>query len=682
MTAVDVRAVRLGARLAAWRPGRRTLITLLACAAVVAYAALRGRDVLAHDDSNRVFRFFNSIRDWIDNNRDTSPFFLFFVNYIRLFISDLVSGIESALSGLGWMGTVALAGGLGGLLAGWRIALVSAAGFTFFGVLGLWQESMDTLALTLAAVALSLIIGIPLGIAVARTRWLRAALTPVLDVMQIMPTFAYLAPMTLFFQIGAPSATVATMIYAIPPAIRITALGIQEVSATSVEAAESLGSTRWQLLRKVQLPMAKRVIILGVNQTIMMALSMVVITALIDAPGLGQNIVKALESVDIGRAFDAGVAIVAMAIVLDRLTTGAAHRAEAAHRAGTAGRFPVPRWALALAVAALVGLATVLGRVLTVGQSFPTELGFSFARPVTTATNWVDLHFYHVTNGIKDGLTNWLLNPLQTVLTSSPWWLVLAAVFVTGVLVSGVRAACVAAGALVAIAALGLWQHSMETLTMVLVAIVLTMAVGLVLGVLAARHDRFASGLRPMLDAAQTMPSFVYLLPAVALFGPGRFTAVASAVIYAVPPVVRLVERGIRDVPDTVVEAAMSAGSTPRQLLWKVQLPIARQGLLVAANQGIVMVLAMVVVGGLLGGEALGLDVVAGFSQGPDFGKGLAAGIAIVLLGVLLDRLTQGAGRRRNSGARRTSGRTVTTTSITPTTITTPITPSPLEGTV
>jgi glycine betaine/proline transport system permease protein len=668
VTAQTVPAVRSVTRLAAWRPGRRTLITLLACAAVVGYAALHGRDVLAHDESNPAFGFFNSIRDWIDNNRDTSPFFLFFINYIRLFISQLVGGIQSALSGLGWMGTVALVGGIGGLLAGWRIALLSAVGFTFFGVLGLWQESMDTLALTLSAVVLSLAIGIPLGIAAARTRWLRAVLTPVLDVMQIMPTFAYLAPMTLFFLIGAPSATVATMIYAIPPAIRITALGIREVSATSVEAAESLGSTRWQLLRKVQLPMAKRVIILGVNQTIMMALSMVVITALIDAPGLGQNIVKALENVNIGVAFDAGVAIVVMAIVLDRLTTGAANRVEAAHRAGTVGRFVVPRWALALAVAALVGVATVLGRVLTVGQEFPTGLGFSFADPVNTVTSWVELHLYHVTNGIKDGLTSGLLNPLQTVLTNSPWWLLLAVVFVTGVLASGVRAACVGAGALGAIAALGLWQHAMETLTMVLVATVLTMAFGLVLGVLAARHDRFATWLRPLLDAAQTMPSFVYLLPAVALFGPTRFTAVAAAVIYAVPPVVRLVERSIRDVPATVVEAAMSAGSTPRQLLWKVQLPVARQGLLVAANQGIVMVLAMVVVGGLVGGGALGYDVVAGFAQSEDFGKGLAAGIAIVLLGVLLDRLTQGAGRRRNSGARRTVGRATTIT--------------PLEGTV
>jgi glycine betaine/proline transport system permease protein len=182
----------------------------------------------------------------------------------------------------------------------------------------------------------------------------------------------------------------------------------------------------------------------------------------------------------------------------------------------------------------------------------------------------------------------------------------------------------------------------MQTLATVLVTIVLTMIAGIVLGILAARHDRLATAMRPLLDAAQTMPSFVYLLPAVALFGASRFTAIVAGWVYAVPPVVRLVERGLRDVPPTVVEAATSAGSTPTQLLWKVQLPMARGGLLLAANQGIVMVLAMVVLGGLVGAGALGYDVVAGFSQREDFGKGLAAGFAIVLLGILLDRLTQG----------------------------------------
>jgi glycine betaine/proline transport system permease protein len=182
------------------------------------------------------------------------------------------------------------------------------------------------------------------------------------------------------------------------------------------------------------------------------------------------------------------------------------------------------------------------------------------------------------------------------------------------------------------------------------VGTLLTLAIGLVLGVLTARSDRFSGFLRPFLDAAQTLPAFVYLIPALALFNPTRFTAIVAAVIYALPPVIRLVEVGIRSVSETTIEAATASGATERQLLWKVRLPMARGALMLAANQGIVMVLSMVVIGALVGAGALGYDVIAGFTQGRDFGKGLAAGLAIVLLGVLLDRITQGAGGVRREG--------------------------------
>ena len=230
-------------------------------------------------------------------------------------------------------------------------------------------------------------------------------------------------------------------------------------------------------------------------------------------------------------------------------------------------------------------------------------------------TSWLRSNVTAITEGIKNVVTFGLINPIQGVLTSAPWWLVLGAIIGIAFFVSGMGPAIVAGVALAALVGLQVWEHSMETLTTVLVATAITLLLGLLFGILSARSRRVSMTLRPILDAAQTMPAFVYLLPALALFGPTRFTAIVAALIYAVPPVIRLVEAGILMVPVTTVEAATAAGSTERQLLWKVQLPMARAALLVAANQGIVLVLAMVVVGGLVGAGGLGYDVVAGIRE-------------------------------------------------------------------
>ena len=151
--------------------------------------------------------------------------------------------------------------------------------------------------------------------------------------------------------------------------------------------------------------------------------------------------------------------------------------------------------------------------------------------------------------------------------------------------------------------------------------------------------------MRPILDVAQTIPSFVYLLPALVLFDPSRFTAIFAAVVFAVPAVIRLVDVGLRGVPPTLIEAATSVGSSGRQVLTKVQLPVARPALQLALNQSVILVLSMIVVGGLVGGGGLGYDVVAGFAQPRLFGMGVAAGIALVLLGFMLDRVSQGRSR-------------------------------------
>ena len=639
MTAVSLPAsIRVDART-----GRRVLAVILVTLTAGLWLVFRGQWTLPHDTDSELFGSINAARDWVDANR-TVPVFAFVIDPIRGGIAALVSGFNAFLATLGWPGVLAVAGSLGLVFGGLRLATLSVVGFASLGVLGLWTASMETLALMLAAVVIALVIGIPLGIVAGRSQRFASLISPVLDVMQIMPTFCYLAPMTLLFLIGAPSATIATLIYAIPPAIRITSFGIRGVPTETMEAAISLGSTRWQVLRKVQLPLARRTIGVGINQTIMLALSMVVITALIGAPGLGKNVLQALQKGHVGEAFDAGIAIVILAIVLDRLTDRAGEWMDPRTRGGDDDI--VRRRLLYGAVFAVSLGAIILAQTLAHPTTFPTDLSFSFREPVDAVVGWMKINLFGLTSFMKEATTYLLINPLEAVLTSAPWWLVMGVIVGIAWLISGLRSAMVAGVCLGLLVLMSLWEHSMQTLTTVLVATSVTLTIGIAVGIVSARSDRLRAFLRPALDAAQTMPAFVYLIPAVALFGASRFTAIVASVIYAAPPVIRLVDAGIRSVSATVMEAATAAGSTERQLLWKVQLPLSRKALLLAVNQGIVLVLAMVVVGGLVGAGALGFDVVAGFAQRSNFGIGLVAGASIVLLGIMLDRISQGAGAR------------------------------------
>lgn len=633
-------AVRDAVAVPATRLSRRTIAIAAGVAAVFLWIVFRGQWTLPHDDDYALFRSLNEIRDAVEDNRTL-------LEPVRAGIAALVGLFDELFLSLGWPGVIAVAGAIGVVFGGARLGLLAVAGFLALGVLGLWEASMAVLSMMLAAVLLALVIGLPLGILAGRSERVARVLSPILDFMQIMPTLAYLTPITLLFLIGVAPSTVATLIFAVPAAIRITALGIRGVSATTVEAARSLGATEGQLLRKVLLPLSRRPIGLAINQTIMLALSMVVITSLIGAPGLGRNLQVALSKVDVGASFDAGIAIVILAIVLDRLTYAAGEWADPRTRA-TRKRWG-GRWITIGVPLAIIGLGLAAPLFLDATQ-FPEEITFSFRGPVNTLVTWFTDTFRTITLGIKDVVTNLVLNPLETVLTEAPWWLVAIPFLVVTWTISGRRAAIVVAICLGLIMALGLWAHSMATLANVVVGTLITLGIGLVIGILSARHDRFRAAIRPLLDAAQTLPAFVYLIPALALFNPTRFTAIVAAVIYALPPVIRLVDVGIRSVPATVIEAAVASGSTARQLLWKVQLPMSRRALLLAANQGIVMVLSMVVIGALVGAGALGYDVITGFAQGSDFGKGLAAGLAIVLLGILLDRITQGAGGNRRAG--------------------------------
>ena len=223
---------------------------------------------------------------------------------------------------------------LGFRLAGRRIAIFSGATLAAIGVLGLWPSAMETLALIVVAVTISIAIAIPMGIVIARSDTLDAMLRPLLDAMQTMPSFVYLVPAVMFFGIGNVPAIFATVIYAVPPAIRLTSLGIRQVSPGVVEAAQSFGTTSRQLLWKVQIPMAVPTIMAGINQTTMMALAMVVIASLVGAGGLGEDVNRALGRLEPGKALFGGIGIVVLAIIIDRLTQAAARERQQALTGG------------------------------------------------------------------------------------------------------------------------------------------------------------------------------------------------------------------------------------------------------------------------------------------------------------------------------------------------------------
>lgn len=610
---------------------------------------------LATSDNTSITTAVGDAAASIRGNRTKSAAFIYFFNPIRAAINGFVEVIRTLISLprgnstiplVGWFGVVAIVAFTVYATSRLRTALLATTLLLACGALGMWQFTMDTFAMTFASVLLSLLIGIPMGIWAGLSDRVLKVLTPFLDLAQILPTLVYLAPLALFFLIGTASATIATMVYSIPISIRITAHAIRNLNQSPVEAAVSMGSTVKQTLTKVQLPMAKQMIVLGINQTVMAALSFVVIAALIGAPGLGKPVIEALIIRNVGQGFVAGIAVVCVAILLDRSTSAAA-KAQESFIPPTPTQIRNKRIKVGSAgIAAIVSI--ILSRTVLVLAIWPTSINVSQqVEDITNnATKWTTTNLYIFTVGFKDFISNWVLNPLEMLLAFSPWYVTLAAIVFLAMIIGGVRVALLATVLLSLIVLSGLWHEAMITLTQTIVATLLTMVIGILLGILVGRNERAEKILRPFLDAGQTLPAFVYLIPMLGLFGPTRFTAIATGIVYSIPVVVKIVGEGIRGVPASMIEAATAAGSTVRQIITKVQLPAAKKSILLAANQGMIFVLAVIVIGGFVGSGGLGYLVILGGSKPELQGKGLVAGLVILLLGVTIDRIAQASARR------------------------------------
>jgi glycine betaine/proline transport system permease protein len=632
-----------------WWRSRSTLVAAIVAVMVICHLTLSRTQTWPSSLAwNSLTHYLDNMQNWLaaEGNKTHPSIVYRVIHGISSGLDALVRWLYHLLSSwLTWPATTVLGGLLSLRFGGRRAAAIMVGSFAAFGALGLWDDAMQTLALMLVAVALSLLVGVPLGVWAGRSQRFDRLITPVLDAAQIIPAFAYLMPVVIFFSVGPAAAVITTMVYSVPPAVRITSLGIRSVPANTVEAATALGSTGRQLLWKVQLPLARRMLLLSVNQTILFALSMVVIAGLINTEGgLGAPVTNGLNS-NPALAILAGAAIVVMAIALDRVTEAIALRTDPTTRHLRSTDKRRARLATGVVLAA-VAVAAILGHAFSAGAAYTrwTAQDWFLAR-VQSVLDYVQkpttFLFKDITNPLGNFMVAHLLQPLDTFLVETPWFITLAGLTLIAFVLSGLRPAITTALMFVLIGALGEWQDAMDTFSQVLVATAIAVILGVVLGVLAAESTTVSRITRPINDVLQTLPQLVYVIPFVYVFPISYVPGLIASVLYAFPVVVRLVERGVRDVAPPAVEAAESFGATRLQILLKVKIPLARDAIMLGINQGLIMVLAVVVIAGLVGSGALGYAVAQGLQRG-QFGIGVVASLAILAMGIALDRVTRG----------------------------------------
>ncbi len=584
------------------------------------------------------------------------------------------------------------------ITGGLKLGLFSCFVIYFWGAVGMWEASLQTLALMGLSVFLCVFFGVLLGIACSQSDRFENFMKPVLDTMQVMPAFVYLFPALFFFGIGGAPAILATMIYSMPPIIRLTNTGIRQVSKETVESATSFGSSKLQLLLKIKIPMSLPSIMMGINQVIMMALALVVLACFIGAEGIGGQVWQAIRRLDVGWAMEGGLCILFMAIMFDRFSKACSNKEDKLpsnvkkfhllpqnlekykiarilemplditskildficikitnfiasftsilisifnkNTANDIGEFISGRFYLIPSLIALFIISFIDSNLYEIG-TFPKEWKLSIRQPISNAVEslTVDPGFIAFSKGLRGFVYLNLLRPLDIFLTHTPWWYTLAVFASIGYFTVGLRFAIITIILLLFIGACGIWPQSMITLSSVLVSVLLCFIIGVPLGIIASYSERFKNIQDVVLDAMQTLPYFCYLIPVLMFFGGGIVSAVLATVIYSIPPIIRLTALGLTQVSGTYSEVSRSFGGSLLQTLNKVKFPLAIPSLVIGFNQTVIMAFAMQIVTPLIGGKGLGLEVFNGLARS-DTGRGLAAGVGIVLLAIIIDRIS------------------------------------------
>ena len=528
-------------------------------------------------------------------------------------------------------------------LSGKGLAFFSAIVLIYISAFGQWKPSMQTLSFILVAAPLSFVFGLSLGIMAFKSKRVEKALYPILLVMQTMPQYAVLVPAIVLFGAGDHAAVIVTMIVAVPPMILLTLLGLRAVPSEVIESGIMSGCNKWQLMSKVLIPTARRDILIGVNQVIMVCFSMAVISAFIGAKGLGFNLLLALNQLNIGLALEAGLCISLIAILLDKMSLAWANKQT--DYFGNLTFFQRNKNILFFMGSILVGiiLAYVGTYLFKDGFNYlfeiPHNKGLSTADFWNRGVDWVFDTFFVYIKVFNTWLIVDVLQPMRAAYLRMPIVATFVLVMGAGYIIGGLRSALVVGALTLFIALSPWWDRALVTAYMATFGVVISCIIGFTVGTLCFQIKSAAKFMLGVCDIFQTFPSFVYLIPVMMLFGITDTSVLIAVIVYATIPATRYTIEGLRSVPQSLHDAATMSGVTKFQRLFKIEFPLAFPHMMLGLNQTIVFALFMVIIGAFIGTEDLGQYILKAISDKNGAGIGLTLGICVAFIGLVFDHL-------------------------------------------
>ena len=532
---------------------------------------------------------------------------------------------------------------LGYKLQGKGLAALAAFSTVYIAVFGQWEPSMQTLSFVLIAAPVSAILGLALGIWSFKNQTVEAVLNPLLNVAQTMPHYSYLVPVIVLFGVGDHAAAIATIIFATPPMVRLTLLGLKNVPADVVDAGMMNGCANFQLMFRVLLPTAKSDVLIGVNQVVMQCLAMTVIASFIGAQGLGSNLMIALNSLKIGTGIEIGVCLVLIAVLLDQLSLAWAHKQTDYFADLTFVQRH--KYSLLSLIIFLVGVALAYVGSFIFSEGFnylyivPHNKGLTTAPFWQASVDWIWDTFFYSLKGFNEFLITQVLLPMRDAYLGMPVVATFLLMMGTACILGGVRSALSVGGGLAFIALAEYWDRALITAYMASFSVIVSAFIGITVGSLCAQSSIASKAILLVCDFLQTFPSFIYLIPVIMLFGITDTSVIIAAVVYATVPATRYTVEGLRSVPAVLHDAGTMSGVSRIQRWVSIELPLAFPHIMLGVNQTVIFALFMVIIGAFIGTTDLGQLILKSISEPQGTGIGIILGLCVAFIGLAVDQI-------------------------------------------